>query len=242
PQPPGGTVRPPADSAAADGDAAGVVDAFAWRAHQEPESYRWSFRFDIGRNRLLLVDTRCGRVVDDDTQRRILDPQEAAWLDTQLTGDVDHLVVASTLPFLLPSGVHHLEAWNEAVCAGAWGQALRGPAEKLRQEVDLEHWAAFQASFRSVGDSLLRVAGGERGAPPASVLFLGGDVHFSYLARARAADREAGEHSRIAQLVCSPTCNRMPPILRRLTWLSARAIAGLIGSVMARAAGVPRPP
>ncbi|GAA4911490.1 alkaline phosphatase D family protein [Streptomonospora salina] len=223
------------------GDGAAIVDAFAWRAHRDAQSYRWSFRFDIGRSRLLMVDTRCGRVVDDDTRRRILDSDEAAWLDEQLTGDVDHLVVASTLPFLLPPGVHHLESWNEAVCAGAWGQALRGPGEKLRQEIDLEHWAAFQASFRSVGDSLLRVARGERGAPPAGVLLLGGDVHFSYLARARAADGARGAASDITQLVCSPMCNRMPPALRRLTWLSARAVTGLVGSLMARAAGVARP-
>nr|WP_156003820.1 alkaline phosphatase D family protein [Streptomonospora sp. PA3] len=224
------------------GDAATVVDAFAWRAHQEADSYRWSFRFDIGRTRLLMVDTRCGRVVDDDTRRSMLDPQGAAWLDDQLTGDVDHLVVASTLPFLMPAGVHHLEAWNEAVCAGAWGKALRGPGEKIRQEVDLEHWAAFQSSFRSLADSVLRVAAGERGAPPASVLFLGGDVHFSYLARARGAGSAPGGGTRIAQLVCSPTCNWMPPMLRRATWLSARGVTGAIGALLARAAGVPAPP
>ncbi|WP_084722788.1 DUF7800 domain-containing protein [Streptomonospora alba] len=241
PQPPTGAV-PHADAAPGAGDAAEVLDAFAWRAHQEAESYKWSFRFDIGRNRLLMIDTRCGRVVDDDARRRILDPKEAAWLDEQLTGEVDHLVVASTLPFMLPPGVHYLEAWNEAVCAGAWGQALRGPGENLRQAIDLEHWAAFQSSFRSVGDSLLRVAGGERGAPPASVLLLGGDVHFSYLARAHAADGGRGAPASIAQLVCSPTCNRMPPLLRRLTWLSARGITGLIGSLLARAARVPRSP
>ncbi|MBX9391780.1 hypothetical protein [Streptomonospora nanhaiensis] len=217
------------------------MDDFAWRAHREPDSYRWSFRFDIGRNRLLMVDTRCGRVVEDDTDRSMLDPRSAAWLDDQLTGDVDHLVIASTLPFLLPKGVHHLEAWNEAVCAGAWGSALRGPGETLRQGVDLEHWAAFQNSFRSITDSVLRVAAGERGAPPASVLFLGGDVHFSYLARARTPDGDRPGGTRIAQLVCSPTCNWMPPMLRRMTWLSVRGITGVIGGWMARAAGV-RPP
>ncbi|GAA1779412.1 alkaline phosphatase D family protein [Streptomonospora arabica] len=236
----------PAEKAAAGtSDAAPVVDAFAWRSHQEADSYRWSFRFDIGRDRLLMVDTRCGRVVDDDTRRSMLDPVGAAWLDEQLTGDVDHLVVASTLPFLLPAGVHHLESWNEAVCAGAWGQAMRRPAEKVRQEIDLEHWAAFQSSFRSVADTVLRVAAGERGAPPASVLFLGGDVHFSYLARARAAGAAAdpaGGGTRIAQLVCSPTCNRMPAALREMTWLSVRGIVAAIGSLMARAAGVPRSP
>ncbi|QBI54792.1 DUF7800 domain-containing protein [Streptomonospora litoralis] len=226
-----------------DGDAATVVDAFAWRAHLDADSYRWSFRFDIGRNRLLMVDTRCGRIVDDDTRRSMLDERGAAWLEEQLTGDVDHLVVASTLPFLLPPGVHHLEAWNEAVVAGAWGRPMRGLGEKIRQEVDLEHWAAFQRSWRALSDSVLRVAAGERGAPPASILFLGGDVHFSYLARAGAADAERapGGGTRIAQLVCSPTCNWMQPMLRRMTWLSVRGVTGVVGALMARLAGVPRP-
>nr|WP_174549519.1 alkaline phosphatase D family protein [Nocardiopsis trehalosi] len=228
--------------AAAEGDAAAVVDAFAWRAHDEPVSYRWSYRYDVGTTRLLMIDTRCGRIVEDDTARSMLGPDDAAWLDAQLTGDVDHLVLASTLPFLLPKGVHHLEAWNEAVCAGAWGRRLRPRGEWLRREIDLEHWAAFQRSFHAVTDAVLRVAAGERGAPPASVLFLGGDVHFSYLARARARGGPArGSATRIAQLTCSPTCNWMPPALRRTTWVAARGITGVVGALMARAAGV-RPP
>ncbi|GAA3757624.1 alkaline phosphatase D family protein [Spinactinospora alkalitolerans] len=226
------------------GDAREVVDSFAWRAHTEPPSYRWSYRYDIGRSRVLMVDNRCGRIVEDDARRTILGPEDAAWLDSQLTGDVDHLVLTSTLPFLMPSGVHYLEAWNEAVCAGAWGSRLRRPAEKMRQKIDLEHWAAFQRSFAAISDSVLRVAAGERGAPPASVLFLGGDVHFSYLARAGARDartRAATSGTRIAQLVCSPTCNWLQPVMRRMMWVSARAITGLAWGLIARLAGV-RPP
>ena len=36
--------------------------------------------------------------------------------------ELDHLVIVSTLPVFMSPGVHYLEAWNEAVCAGAWGQ------------------------------------------------------------------------------------------------------------------------
>ncbi|WP_198345756.1 alkaline phosphatase D family protein [Nocardiopsis gilva] len=224
-------------------DAAEVVDAFAWRAHEEPTTYSWSYRFDIGRTRVLMVDTRCGRDVDDDARRSMLDRTDAAWLDAQLTGDVDHLIVASTLPFLLPTAVHHLEAWNEAVCAGRWGRALRGFGERLRREVDLEHWAAFQRSFHALADTVLGIAAGERGAPPATVLFLGGDVHFSYLAQARPRSGAARPSAtRITQLVCSPTCNRLPPLMRRLTSLSTLRLAGGVGAVLSRLAGVRRPP
>ncbi|GLU49493.1 alkaline phosphatase D family protein [Nocardiopsis ansamitocini] len=224
------------------GDGGAALDAFAWRAHSEPTSYRWSHRHDFGRSRVVMVDTRCGRDVADDRARSILGPDDSAWLDEQLSGDVDHLVLASTLPFLMPAGVHYLEAWNEALCAGAWGRWLRGPSEKLRQEVDLEHWPAFQRSFGAVAEAVLEVAGGKRGAAPASVLFLGGDVHFSYLARARArGGSAAGSTTTIAQLVCSPTCNWMQPMMRRLMWVAVRTVTGLLCRGLARLAGVRAP-
>ncbi|HLU98893.1 MAG TPA: alkaline phosphatase D family protein [Thermobifida alba] len=223
-----------------DGGGGAALDEFAWRAHEEPSSYRWSHSHTFGRSRVLMVDTRCGRDVADDRARSMLGPAGERWLDESLTGDVDHLVVASTLPFLLPKGVHYLEAWNEAVCAGAWGGWLRGPGERLRQALDLEHWAAFQRSFASVAEAVLEVAGGARGAAPASVLFLGGDVHFSYLARARPRGRRATD-TVVAQLVCSPLCNWLPPAMRRMTWLSARAVAGLCCRVLAALAGVRAP-
>ncbi|MEY9211087.1 hypothetical protein ABH917_000533 [Thermobifida halotolerans] len=221
------------------GDGGAALDAFAWRAHDEPDSYRWSHSHAFGRSRVLMVDTRCGRDVADDRARSMLGSAGGRWLDESLTGDVDHLVVASTLPFLLPKGVHYLEAWNEAVCAGAWGERLRGPGERLRQRLDLEHWAAFQRSFAAVSEAVLEVADGGRGTPPASVLFLGGDVHFSYLARARARGRRTD--TVIAQLVCSPLCNWLPPAMRRMTWLAGRAVTGLGCRVLARLAGVRAP-
>ncbi|RNL85366.1 DUF7800 domain-containing protein [Halostreptopolyspora alba] len=234
---------PVLDKVLAEEDAGEVVDSFAWRANEDPGSYRWSHRHDIGGTRLVMVDTRCGRDVGDDRRRGMLGHSESAWLDDQLTGDVDHLVVASTLPYLMPMAVHHLEAWNEAVCAGTWGSALRGPGERLRQAVDLEHWSAFQRSFRAVADAVVRVAAGERGAPPASVLFLGGDVHFSYLARARPRGRgwPATEGTTIAQLVCSPLRNELPALVGKLTRVAAWRVTGAAVAALARLAGVRRP-
>lgn len=221
------------------GGGGAALDEFAWQAHLDPGSYRWSHAHTFGRSRVLMVDTRCGRDVADDRARSMLGPVGEPWLDESLTGDVDHLIVASTLPFLLPKGVHYLEAWNEAVCAGAWGEWFRGPGERLRQALDLEHWAAFQRSFASVIAAVAEVATGRRGRPPASVLFLGGDVHFSYLARARL--RGYATDTVIAQLVCSPLCNWLPPALRRMTWLSARAVTGLSCRLLAASAGVRAP-
>ena len=90
-----------------------------------------------------------------------------AWLDEQMRGDVDHLLVGTSLPFLLPAGLHHLEAFSEALAGGAWGERGGRMGEKLRQGVDLEHWGAFQDGFRQVARDGHRGRGGQaRGGRP----------------------------------------------------------------------------
>ena len=56
--------------------------------------------------------------------------------------------------------LHHLEAWNEAVCAGRWGRAAAWAGERIRQGLDLEHWAAFEHSFNRLGRLIRSVASG----------------------------------------------------------------------------------
>ena len=62
----------------------------------------------------------------------------------------------------------------------------RGPhdwASALRRAVDLEHWAAFNASFARLCDWLREIAtGSEETRAPATILVLGGDVHNAYVA------------------------------------------------------------
>jgi len=233
-------------AAAAGRDAGAEVDAAALRAHTEPQSTLWSHEHAVGGSRVLMVDARASRDVADDADRSILGGPGGAWLDERLRGDTGHLIVATTLPFLLPRAVHHLEGWNEALCAGAWGGRLRGFAERLRRALDLEHWAAFRRSFDAVAGALVQVAAGERGTPPATALLLSGDVHFSYLARARpsraAGGAAAAGRTVIAQLTSSPLCNRLPGKLRRAAWLSTRRTPAAAGTVMARSVGVARSP
>ena len=45
----------------------------------------------------------------------MIDDLELDWVRDRLRGDVDQLLVATSLPFLLTPGLHHLEAWDEAV-------------------------------------------------------------------------------------------------------------------------------
>ena len=73
-----------------------------------------------------------------------------------MRGDVDHLLVGTSLPFLLSPGLHYVEAWSEALAEGGWGRRGARVGEKLRQHGDLEHWAAFQDAFQKVLGMTLR--------------------------------------------------------------------------------------
>jgi len=214
-----------------------ALDEFAERADERPESYRWSFTREYEGARLVVVDSRAARVLTPG-QRRILDESEAAWVSEQLTGDVDHLFIGTSLPFLLPLGLHEFEAWNEATGDGAWGRRFSGLAERIRQGVDLEHWAAFQKSFRQVAALVTDVAEGRRGTSPSTVTFLSGDVHHSYLAE---VVRPPGG-TRIVQAVCSPIRNPLPMAIRAGQAMTSKRPAVAFARRLARRAGVPEPP
>jgi hypothetical protein len=217
-------------------DMTAAVDDLAERVDRDPEEYRWSYSRDLAGVRLIVLDTRAARVLDPD-RRAMLDPQELAWLEEHMQGGFRHVLVGTSLPFLLPPGLHHLEAWNEAVAGGAWGRRLTRFGEWARQTVDLEHWGAWQRSFQQVADLATAVADGSRGPAPQTVTFLSGDVHHSYVSEVR---RRRG--GRIVQAVCSPIRNPLPRFFRFMTAVLAYAVAGPIGSLVSRSAHVPRPP
>ncbi|QYJ05062.1 alkaline phosphatase family protein [Nocardioides panacisoli] len=227
-------------------DLSEAIDAFADRADQDPTSYRWSFVRDFGNQaRLVVVDSRAARVLEPG-RRSIIDDEEMAWLDEQVRGGFDHLLLGTSLPFLLASGLHHLEAFNEALAAGAWGDRAARFGERLRQGVDLEHWAAFQAGFAEVSRMVVETASGRRGPAPATVTFLSGDVHHSYVSEAQhsRARRRAGApplQSRIVQAVCSPIRNPLPRPVRFATAFLSYGVAGVLGRGVALLARAPRP-
>jgi len=226
--------------AAHDGDAeldlTDRLDAFVERAAAEPASYRWSYCRDYGDSRLIVIDSRVARRLDP-SHRALVDDEESGWLDQRMRGGFRHLLVGTSLPFLLPTGLHHLEAWNEATAEGAWGTPMAAIGEKLRQALDLEHWAAFQSSFRRVAQMTTEVADGRRGPAPDTITFLSGDVHYSYVAE---VERSSG--SRIIQAVCSPIRNPLALPLRSFSAVLSYAIANRPSELLARAAGVPAPP
>ncbi|GAA5121915.1 alkaline phosphatase D family protein [Alloalcanivorax gelatiniphagus] len=219
-----------------------MLDAFAERVDREPRTYRWSYTRDFDTQaRLVVVDSRAARQLDPD-DRALLDPDEAAWLDDQLRGDVDHLLIGTSLPFLLARGLHHLEAFSEALAGGAWGERGGRLGERLRQLVDLEHWGAFQRSFQDVAHQAMEVAAGERGRAPSSVTFLSGDVHHSYVSQARPARGERVLQSTLLQAVCSPIRNPLSRNTRFATAVLSYGVAGPVGRLASRSTRVPDPP
>ena len=227
------------------GDAASVLGDFAVRADQGAEGIQWSFRRTFGRVRVVVIDSRAGRVVSDG-QRLMVNEAEWQWVTESVSGDWDHVVLATSVPLLLSSGLHGLEAWNEAVCDGAWGTYAARAGERIRRAADLEHWAAFGRSFAEFGRLLAGLAAGTLGPPPASITVVSGDVHHSYLA---AVDLPAGTRppsaiyppSAVYQAVCSPIHNLLPDQFRRVLRLVTSRAGELIGTALARLAGVPKP-
>jgi hypothetical protein len=232
-------VRHDAEDEGGELDLTEALEAKVQRVYEHPGTFRWSYARDFGDVRLVVVDSRAARVLEPD-RRELLDDRERSWLDEQLRGDVRHLLVGTSLPFLLPAGMHYLEAWNEAVAGGAWGSRAAAFGERLRRVVDLEHWGAFQDSVQHVARVVTEVADGKRGRAPLTVTFLSGDVHHSYLAE---VEREHGPgSSRIIQAVCSPIRNPLKRRMRFATAALSYAVAGPVGKVMSRSAKVPRAP
>ena len=228
-------IRPAADRGD-DRDFGELLDAFAERVDRYPHTYRWSYARDIGGSRLIVIDSRNDRELEEH-RRCILGDDAMGWLDDQMQGGFDHVLVGTSLPFLLSQGLHHFEAWNEAVAGGAWGRRFRPRAEKLRRAVDLEHWAAFQQGFQKVAQMVLEVADGRRGEVPSTVTFLSGDVHNSYVAE---VEREGP--CRVLQAVCSPIRNPLPWVMRRISGFSSKNVGAGIGALLARSAHVKPPP
>ncbi|MCM2388693.1 alkaline phosphatase D family protein [Streptomyces albipurpureus] len=275
--------------ASSDGTAA--LREFAERADADPLSTRWSYRRDFDRTRLLMVDTRAARVLDEQ-HRAMLDPEEAHWLREQaleglpprgpVDGPVsggtptsvdplgretdavpagampaaqpeptsagsdptagaayDHLLIGTSLPWLLPPLIHDTESWNAALCRGERGARWARFGERLRRAADLEHWAAFPRSFDELTALVAEVGTGAHA--PATISVLSGDVHHAYVAEPDW--RGAGDpDSRVFQLTCSPVHNSIPRMIQLGFHFGWSRMGRRLGHLLARHGRTGRPP
>jgi PhoD-like phosphatase len=223
----------------AEEDAEQLLEDFAYRADRGTDGTRWSYCRDLGDTRLVVIDSRAGRVLEEG-RRSMLDDQEWDWLYEHATGGFDHLLIGTSLPWLLGRGMHYAEAWSEAVAGGAWGGLAARGAESARQTADMEHWAAFQESFARLVDLFRAVGTGERGEPPASIVALSGDVHHAYLFEV-GYPRGTGMKSNVWQAVCSPYRNPLEKKERQQIRIGMSRGFELFARSLARLAGVPDP-
>ncbi|MDQ0813673.1 hypothetical protein QFZ63_005387 [Streptomyces sp. B3I7] len=202
------------------------------RSDADPAHARWSYRRDFGRTRLLMVDSRAARVLAEG-ERDMLGAGEWAWLRAQVLdapGSYDHLLIGTSLPWLLPHLIHDVESWDAALADGVRGARWARFGEWLRRALDLEHWAAFPPSFDALAD-LIAAAGSGPGAP-ATICVLSGDVHHAYVAEPSWPAGGAGPDAHVVQLTCSPVHNSVPlsiKVVFRFGWTRpGRALGRLL--------------
>ncbi len=231
------------------GDASSALEAWARETStREPGAggYRFSFWRDLGPIRLVVIDCRQSRVLDPNG-RRMVSERDWEWVVDHADVECDHLVLATSVPVIMPGGVHDLEQWSERVASGAWGRPGARLGEWVRQAADLEDWSSFHRSFVDFMNLLQRVSTPDSPgttSPPATVLVLSGDVHFSYRARATfvAGPDAPPPTSRVHQIVNSPIRNVLDSGTRRTLRLGLSPIGALVGRMLRRASGARRHP
>ena len=84
-------------------DAGPVLRDMALRVAGDPEAYRFSFYRDLGGTRLIVMDSRAGRKLEPG-RRRMVHDADWDWISDHTAGDFDHLLFATSIPFLVSPG------------------------------------------------------------------------------------------------------------------------------------------
>ena len=196
-----------------------------------PRRYRWSYSRDIGldaadRGRLACGPRAETRGAVDPRRRRDGVARRAAAGRVRPPAHRD-LAAVPAVARACTTSRPGTRRWPPAPGARRWSRL----GERIRQEVDLEHWAAFQDGLhrgRGAGHRGRRAA--KRGTAPGTVTFLSGDVHNSYV-----AEVDWRYESRIVQAVCSPIRNPLPYAVRYMTGFSSKNIGRGVGGVLGSA-------
>jgi len=225
-----------------EGDTWPHLAELAERADREVDcskGIRFSYRWDLGRTRLIMIDSRNGRILESG-ERMMIGDNEFRWVESKAEENpetLDHLMLATSVPWLMPPAIGDLETLNEqAANRTGWHGRL---GERLRQAGDFEHWPAFYKSFVRLGEMITRVANQADG--PATISVLSGDVHHSYAARAQ-LDGVSPHGATVHQLVCSPVHNYVPMFIKPAFMLGWTRPAAAVTRWWVRRHGVTSPP
>ena len=185
--------------------------------------------------RLVVIDSRNGRVLEPEA-RQMVDDDEWAWIAEHAAEPCRHLLIASSLPVLVPGGLHDLQQWNEAVCATGAGAARgRGSASASGVAIDLEDWSAFDRSFRAMCELIDDTANESPIRPRRSRCCRATSISPTS-PRSRCPRRATT--CRVRQVVSSPIRNAFVKRERRVIRFAIRRSGRAIAGWLARRAGV----
>lgn len=201
----------------------------------EPGGSRFNFVRDIGRVRLVMLDSRNGRVLEPG-RRRMIDDDEWRWVVESCSAPVEHLLIGTSVPAFVPRGLHDLQVWTEAIGDGRWGGLGRRIGEKIRIKADMEDWPSFNTSFEALANLLATLGSSARPDAPATIAVLSGDIHFSYAAQIHFPSGSP-MCSTVHQLVNSPIRNALTGPERTAMHIGMSRALGVVGRVLRRAVG-----
>jgi hypothetical protein len=114
-----------------------LLREFAYRAHRTSRGTRWSFHRDFGRVRLIMVDSRGGRVLEEG-RRSMVDAEEFSWIQEQATGDFDQWA----------SFHHSFVALTDLIRRVGAGEKGDPPSSITILSGDIHHGYLAEATFR----------------------------------------------------------------------------------------------
>ena len=144
-----------------------VLREFAAAADKEADGHKgtqWSYRRDLGDVRLLVIDSRCGRILESGDRSMVSDA-EFRWIEEQVEGPTTTCWSAPRCRGCWPGPCTTSSPGTRCWPTGRAARGWRGWAEKLRRAADLEHWAAFRQSFDRLAELFRCVGRGDHAGP-----------------------------------------------------------------------------
>ncbi len=233
------------------GDATEALTAWAKDANTRMPGtggYRFSFWRELGTVRLVVIDCRQSRVLDPGA-RRMIDEEDWAWVVAHADVDCEHLMLATSVPVVMPGGHARPRTVGRARAPtgrGA-GRSPASPSSCARPSISRtgrrstrrssRSWTCSRPSATKRGDGRARAAGHRARALGRRPLQLpsAGDVP--------RRDRRAGaEQSRPPARQLADPQRAEHPRTRRVLRLGMSPIGALVGRVLRRASGARRHP